>query len=384
MNPDPISYGTPGRLLTALLKEQGWTIRTVATVLSMSESQVKRITADRRKITAELAISLEEIFDVPADDFLTLQKSYDLAKARIAAQPDPGRRTRAQLYGGFPIREMIKRRWIAAEDIMDFAEVEHGLAAFFGVNTPDEIEIPPYAARRSPSAQDMTPAQLAWVRRVRIIAEEMLVRRFSPRMARTAVGKLAALRQQRPEELRHVPRILMDCGIRFVIVETLAKAKIDGACFWLNEQSPVIGMSCRHDRIDNFWFVLRHELEHVIQKHGKVKPMVDIELEGERAGVGMGVDEEERIANEVAAEFCVPAARLSSFIRRKDPFYAEMDMLGFAKLMGVHPGVVVGQLQHKTGRYDLLRRHLVPVRKFVAPTAFVDGWGDVMPVGTDT
>ena len=43
-------------------------------------------------------------------------------------------------------------------------------------------------------------------------------------------------------------------------------------------------MTLRFDRIDNFWFVLRHELEHVIQKHGQSAVMLDVELEGDRCG----------------------------------------------------------------------------------------------------
>jgi len=46
-------------------------------------------------------------------------------------------------------------------------------------------------------------------------------------------------------------------------------------------------MSLRHDRIDNFWFVLRHEIEHVLRQHGRSAAMLDTELEGERALVQM-------------------------------------------------------------------------------------------------
>ena len=87
-----------------------------------------------------------------------------------------------------------------------------------------------------------------------------------------------------PEETRHIPRLMAECGVRFVIVEVLPQAKIDGACFWLDANSPVIGMSARFDRIDNFWFVLRHEIEHVLRKDGMEAEIVDAELEGQRAG----------------------------------------------------------------------------------------------------
>lgn len=380
MATDPASYRTPGQFLSALLKERGWTTQALAVVLGVSEPLVTRLRTDQRRITADLALSLEEVFEVPADDFLNLQNSYDLATARITSQPDPDRRARARLYGELPISEMIKRRWIKAEDARDFTEVERGLSAFFGVSTSDEIEVLPHAAKKTEVDSDVTPVQLTWLHRVRSIAEEMYVKPSTTKLVKAAITKLARLRRH-PEDLRKVPRILLECGIRFAIVETLPTAKIDGVCFWLNERSPIIGMSLRYDRIDNFWFVLRHELEHVVQGHGFERPIIDTELEGESAGTGASVTEEERIANEAAANFCVPTSQLSLFIDRKAPFFAQRDLLGFAKTQGVHPGLVAGQLQHKTGRYDLFRKHLVEVRKFIAPSAAIDGWGDVFPVG---
>ena len=143
MAADPASYRTPGQFLNALLKERGWTTQALAVVLGVSEPLVTRMRTGQRRITADLALSLEEVFGVPADEFLNLQNSYDLATARITAQPDPDRKLRAQIYGKLPINEMIKRRWIKAEDTREFAEVERSLAAFFGVSTPDEIEILP-------------------------------------------------------------------------------------------------------------------------------------------------------------------------------------------------------------------------------------------------
>ncbi len=376
---DEYDVRTPGQLVEALLADRGWTKRTLAIVLGVDESTVNRLASDKQPISAATALALEEVFGAPAERFLELQKSYDLAKARIAARPDPGRKTRAQLFGGLPVAEMIKRGWIDAVDMRDVASIEKALAKFFGVGSPEEIEILPHAAKKTVVGPEVTPAQLAWLYRVRSIANEMIVAPYSEPAMRASVAKLAALRRH-PEEMRKVPRILGECGIRFLLVETLTSAKLDGVCFWLNERSPVIGMTMRHDRVDNFWFVLRHELEHVIQGHGKSAPALDAELEGEKAGIGANIPEEERVANKAAADFCVSKTLLHAFIARKAPFFAERDLLGFSKSLDVHPGIVAGQLQHATGRYDRFRNHLVKVRQFIAPSAIVDGWGDVAPV----
>jgi HTH-type transcriptional regulator/antitoxin HigA len=372
-------FRTPGQLILALLEERGWTKRTLAVVLALGEATITRLTGDKQPVDAKLAVILEEVFGVPAERFLALQKEFDLAHARITMQPDPGRATRAALYGDLPVAEMIKRGWLDAENIRDTKKVETALMRFFGVNRPEDIEILPHAAKKTAVNTEATPAQLAWLYRVKQIAGDMLVGLYSPQAVRAAIPKLHALTGS-PEGVANVPRILAECGIRFVIVESLTSAKIDGVCFWLNDHSPVIGMSLRFDRIDNFWFVLRHECEHVLQGHGKSAAMLDAELEGDRAGTGPGVTDEERVANEAAQEFCVPSALLDAFIARKAPFFSERDMIGFARILKVHPGVLAGQIQRKIGRYDRFRDHLAKVRVLISPNAIKDGWGDVAPV----
>jgi len=372
-------YRTPGQLIQSLLHARGWTQRVLAVVLEMDETAVNRILSGKRPVSAETALALADVFAVPAERFLDLQKTYELAQAEIVFRRDPRRETRALLFGDLPISHMIQRGWIDAKGVRDVDRVESELTRFFGAESADEIEILPHAAKKTSLDSEVSPSQLAWIYRAKQIAGEMLVGRYSQQSVKASVKKLSALLSA-PEEARKVPRILAEAGIRFVIVESVPGAKIDGVCFWLDDRSPVIGMSLRFDRIDNFWFVLRHELEHVIQGHGKSEIMVDAELEGARAGDGLDVPEVERIANVAAAEFCVPQTKLNRFISRKAPFFAERDFLGFCRTLQLHPGIAAGQLQHKTGRYDRFRKHQVKIRSCVSPGAIVDGWGDVAPV----
>lgn len=378
INPD--NYKTPGQLISALLEQREWTKRVLAIVLGMDETLVSRIVADKRPVTVDLAILLEEVFGVRADAFLDLQRSFDLAKARLTTIPDPKRATRAHLFGGLPVSEMVKRGWLpGVEDVRDVPAVEAALTKFFQADSLQEIETLPHAAKRTAVSVEPTPAQLAWIYRVKRLASEMLVPRYTAEGLHYAIIRLRAL-MGAPEEARKVPRILAEAGVRFLIVEALPSTKIDGVCFWLDDNSPVVALTCRLDRVDNFWFVLRHELEHVLLRHGRDRMMLDADLQGQQATSG-AVEHEESIANIAAAEFCVPAAKMESFIARKSPLFHERDILGFANTLGVHPGVVAGQLQHKTGRYDLFRNHLAKIRGYVRPSAIVDGWGDVAPVG---
>lgn len=372
-------HRTPGQLIEALLAERGWSKRTLAVVIGVDEATANRWISDKQPINANIALLLEEVLQTPAERFLELQRDFDLAKARFAKRPDPGRANRAQLFGSLPITTMIKRGWLNADDIRDVPTVEKELVRFFGARSADEIEILPHAAKKTIVHGETTATQLAWLYRVRSIAEDMLVPAYSESKLRDSLAELRRLAVA-PEEARRVPRVLAEAGVRFVIVESLPSAKIDGVCFWLNDRSPVVGMSLRHDRIDNFWFVLRHELEHVLQGHGKTGIILDAELEGERAGTGESVSEEERQANFAAVEFLVPKAKMDAFIERKAPFFSERDLQGFSKTLGVHSGIVAGQLQHRTGRYDRFRQHLASVRQNLISGAAVDGWGNPYPL----
>jgi HTH-type transcriptional regulator/antitoxin HigA len=227
----------------------------------------------------------------------------------------------------------------------------------------------------------LSPAQLAWLFRAKHLAAELSVPSYSDAKLRAAIESLRPLLRG-PEETKHVPSVLSRAGVRYVIVEGLPSNKIDGVCFWLNSTSPVIAMTLRHDRIDNFWFVLRHEVEHVLRGDGKGKELVDIEPDSELDGAVSYVAKGEQIANQAAANFCVARDRLDDFVARVGPYYAKAKIDVFAEAIGVHPGLVVGQL-HKRGvlSYKNLRKFLVHVRGFITETALTDGWGVVPPVG---
>ena len=130
-------FRTPGQLIQALLNERGWSQNVLAIVLGVSPTVVTRMVNAQRPIDAKMALALSETFEISAERFLALQRSYDLAMAEIQTPADPQRAIRAKLYGGLPIREMAERGWISVDDLRDTDRVEKELAAFFcGVVSP--------------------------------------------------------------------------------------------------------------------------------------------------------------------------------------------------------------------------------------------------------
>lgn len=359
----------PGEFIRDELEARGWSQRDLAYILGCPEQAVNMIVSGKRGISPDMAKALGDAFDVSAEYFANLQKAFEMSNARA---PDPSIARRAHLQTTYPVREMIRRGWLEDTDI---GLLETQLMRFFCANDLGEVQHLAHAASKS-DYSETTPTQLAWLYRVRQLAADMPAPPYSETKLRALVADLARYTVD-PEELRFIPHMLAECGIRFIVVETLPNTRIDGVCFWLDDTSPVIGMSTLKDRIDNFWFVLRHELEHVLNGDGMggvTAAIIDSDIDAGRCE-DSDQSEEERLANEAAAHFCVPRDELESFFTRKFPFISEKDVIGFARRIQRHPGIVVGQLQRKMDRYNWLARYKVKVRQHVVTASVVDGWG---------
>jgi HTH-type transcriptional regulator/antitoxin HigA len=361
---------TPGGVVREAMDAKGWSQTDLAFALGTTTAAINQILNNKRSISQNMAVALATALDHPAEMFARIQAEWDV---RNADRPDPGITARSRILSRYPLREMIRRGWIDPE----FGEgsLEEQVCRFFGVDTLDEVPHLTHYAKKTDYSK-IPPPQLAWLFRARQIALEMHPTPYKPSALKDVVETFKTLRDQ-PDSVRHVPRLLFDAGVRFVAVECLPGSQIDGVCFWLDAHSPVIGMSLRFDRIDNFWFVLRHECAHALHGHGKSEIVVDENMELNTSAL----NDDEKIANEEAAEFCVPREHLKSFYLRKNPFFSESDVLAFSKRMKVHPGLTVGQLQRMVNRYDLLRKHLVKIRAHLSGSMMMDGWGDVVPVG---
>jgi HTH-type transcriptional regulator / antitoxin HigA len=365
----PAEVFPPGEFLGEELEEHGWSQAEFAEILGRPAAAVSEIINGKRAITPSTAKELAAALGTSPILWMNLEAAYRLHQT----EEPPGRiAIEAKLRSAYPVRDMIQRGWIEHSETPEV--LESRVLQFFGVESLDQPPELPHAARKGAKLDgydESSPSQLAWLYRVKQMAEAQQVPLYAPSKLREALRELRSL-MIAPEEARHVPRILTEAGVRFVVVEYLPGSKIDGVCFWLNENQPVIGMSLRLDRIDNFWFVLRHEIEHVLNE--------DASLDNDLSLDAPHVSAQEHAANKAAAGFGVPSHVVDDFIARKSPLFSRNRIQDFAKIVGIHPGIVVGQLQHRLDRWDLHRRLLVKIRQHVVPSASTDGYRHVATV----
>ncbi len=354
----------PGEFIRDEIEARGWSQSDLAEILGRPVQAINEIIAAKKAITPETAQGLGDAFGTDAQLWLNLENSWQLSSV---ATEDTGVARRARLFGKGPIREMIRRNWI--KDSKDLDVLESSVAGFFELPS---IDAPPslvFAAKKQ-SYGSISTAQTAWCYRAKQLSETLKAGTYAPNDIGDAIVKFRKLAAS-VEGVRRVPRVLADLGVRFVIVEQLKSTNIDGAAFWLDETSPVIALSMRYDRIDNFWFVLGHELAHIKNN--------DRSVDESLVGTGAQPTEEkpayEKAADEMASTFLISERAMKEFILGNRPKYSKAAIEGFAKRLGVQPGIVVGQLQYrKEISYSHSREMLCPVRVHIINAALTDGW----------
>jgi len=367
----PAEVSPPGRLLKRELDARGWSQTDLAEILGRTVAVVNEIIFGKRGITPETARGLADAFGTSAEFWLNREASYKLSLLR----DDDVVSRRSRLYAKAPIRELIRRHWLEESNNVEVLERE--LLDFLAVDSLDSVPELAHAARKSTHYNERpTVAQQAWLCRARQLSPSAHISQpYSPKRVPALLRELHGLAEA-PENLRLVPRVLSNYGIRFLIIAPLAGTKIDGAAFFQND-FPVVIVSLRYDRIDHFWYTLMHEIGHVWHEDGT---LLDEDIVSDKEMPIRAKPDYEQRADDFASNALIPKDSMNDFILRLRPLFSAIRVQRFAKTMGVHAGIVVGQLQHRAEiKYSNLRRFLVPVRHIIIGSALTDGWGSELP-----
>lgn len=356
---------SPGAVLEEKMKERGWTQTDLAIILGKPQRSISEIINGKKAVTPDTACALAHAFGTTAEFWMQLEGAYRLS---LAEPVSLGIKKRARIYELAPIKDIAKRGWIAQTDNLE--QLESELCTFFGQASLDQEPQVGVSLRTSMDGP-INSAQRAWCVRARHLARAMSVKEYDDRKWDKGLKQLRRLAAW-PENARKTPAVLAEMGVRFVIVEPLPRTRIDGAAFWLDDTSPVVALSVRYDRIDNFWHTLGHELSHIKHRDGEA---LDIDIVGESKPESPRKNEIEDRANEEAAATWIDPEELQSFIVRVGPLYSRERINQFANRLRIHPGVIVGQLQHHGLGYQAFRDALVKIRDFVTAESITDGWG---------
>lgn len=366
----------PGDRIRMELKERGWTQADLARILDRPIPTISQIISGKTSITPETALQLSVAFDTSPETWLLLESNYRLAEA-LKVFEEERIAHRARLFQIAPVKEMQRRGWLSEVDDLDWLEKD--LQKFFRVR--DLAATPPLetATRRSNDCP-MNSAQRAWCYRAMNLGLMTKVKRYRESALDECISRIRTLAAW-PEELRRIPEVLAEAGIRFVVVEPLQKTRIDGAVVWANKSTPILAVSIRYDRIDSFMHTLAHELSHIRHRDGLDSLHVDTDLVGGNRPSPAELSSVELRADREASATWIKTEILDDFCSRVGPLYSKARINQFANSIRIHPGIIVGQLQYRGEiSFSSHRQPLVKIRDIVTATAMTDGWGHTVEV----
>lgn len=311
-----------------------------------SPSKVSEVLARKRPLSLSMIRSLHHGLGIPAD-LLIADHESETGIEGLIENPDEID------YQRFPLREMIARGCFS-----DSLNQVKNISKEMIKSWMSEVDLPKMQTclraplhQRGQRVADQY-ALLAWqvcvIKKAREKYDRFSVKDFDQSLITlswlTKIAKLSACDDKQWPVL--LKEHLADKGILLVIESHFKKTYLDGAAI-LDGKHPVVALTLRHDRLDNFWFALMHELAHVAKHLGNNYQVImdDFDTTNDTSEI-------EREADDMASEALIPKEIWDTAKVRRTANI--MDAVMLARDLEIHPAIVAGRLRNEKKDYRLL------------------------------
>lgn len=322
--PDPVDA------IVFRMEEQGLKQKDLAPLLG-GKNRVSEVLSRKRPLTLAMVRALNHTLKIPVD--------------LLIGEPDASERIEEPAYSDedIPVAHMAKSGWFGEQEatrLTTGAIVQKYLLPERGplyLRQTITFGATPQTNKRN--------LQL-WVGKVRELAESTRANRghWNPGTLNEDFLRYVAKLSWSEQGPRLVKDFLAEKGIALVLLQALPHTKLDGAAMLDALGAPVVGLTVRHDRLDNFWFTLLHELVHV-WKH---LPDKDTAITDESIEEAHEDDAKEAEANRLTRDIFIPRSiwnRSEAFLRP-----SVQSIRDLADKLHISPAIIAGRLRYeKTG-----------------------------------
>lgn len=333
----PIKPPHPIEAIHFRMEQQGLTQRDLVPFIG-SRSKVSEVLARKRPLTLSMIRALHRGLGIPAEVLLQEHPSDVLEETDIE-------------WERFPVREMIVRSWIKGGAFPLREDPEDLVRRFLSPLGRSQSKIYALYRKTLRSARRMDSYALtAWTARVAIRAiEKYPATRYKPETV--TLEFMRELSQLSWSTLGPVlaQEFLERYGIPLIIEPHLPRTHLDGAAIMVEVARPVIGLTLRHDRLDNFWFCLMHELAHLALHLKEEGEGFYDDLDTVRSD-----DPREKEADTLAGEALIPEQvwQNSPARRLRSPEAAQH----LADKLRIHPAIVAGRMRYESRNFRVLNQ----------------------------
>ena len=306
-----------------------------------SRSRVSEILSGKRQLTIEMVRALSEGLGIPAK--VLIQETTQDPKSKY------------QRWDIRLVKLMEERGYFGKMSLKKFDRAELLKNLFSSV----EAQMQPAALLRKTSYRStlLTDKDIlsAWIIRVLRKAKEVKTpTKYKPdTIDLSFIRNFVKLSTQERSPIV-AQKQLKEIGIKLIIEPHLPKTYLDGAVIFTEKDSPVIGLTIRHDRLDNFWFTLAHELAHVGRHYGQNIEIFFDEKIQEENGIEYTAKDKEKEADEWAEEAILPKDKWEISPARITP--SPMAAQSLANELGIDIAVVAGIVQFKHENFYYLHK----------------------------
>jgi HTH-type transcriptional regulator / antitoxin HigA len=338
----------PGDTIADILRSQQIDINGFASAINMDVDIARELIAGNQRISLDIAKALAKALGSTSEFWLKREKQYREKIDESVSVDETSSEELSAWLATLPIADMQKFGWIPKsndpadqiDDALEFFDVR-SISEWRARNEP-RMEV---AAFRTTDRFEANPhAVAAWMRQGEILADKIQCKDWNRAKFEQSLNVVRRLTWFKEPVLflSKLQSICADCGVAVVIVRAPKGCRASGATWFPSPNKAIIIMSFRYLSDDHFWFTFFHEAGHVILHQPNALFLED----------GSDVTrEEEREANEFASSTLIPPEFGSELLSNS---WSAARVLAFARKLGIAPGIVVGQLQH---------RGLVPINK---------------------
>jgi HTH-type transcriptional regulator/antitoxin HigA len=342
LNYQPGVVSPPGATLAELIDERGIAQAELARRMGRPVNAVNEMILGTKEITEDTALELERVLGTPAHFWLAREAQY---RESLARQRDAGRAEgRVEWLDQLPLKQLQAIGALPAGRLTAAfkASLIDPALRFFGVASPEGWEeqygrVQAAFRRANPAKQTDNAAITAWLRLGEIEALSADLPAFSADALQANIPAMRALTTQPAAEIgRELKALCAQAGVVLLFVPPFPGTHVSGVARWLGDR-PLIQLSLLGKWSDVFWFNFFHEVAHIL-KHPKRAVFLD------DASSGVAVEsKEEKEANKFAADVLIAP------VDQRRLGQIDLTLQGvraFASEIKIHPGIVVGSLQH--------------------------------------
>jgi HTH-type transcriptional regulator / antitoxin HigA len=352
---EPRWASAPGETISDCLQRLSISLLAFAGRMETSSESVNQLLRGETPIDRELAERLHRAIGGSVQFWLNRDAQYrdDLRRLHSSQESDDS----VDWLRELPVRDMIEFGWIRRTNHKPELAVE--CLRFF--NAPNvsswrqhnKAVADVVAFRSSRAFESRFGAVVAWLRQGGIEASKIECKPWNAEEFSEGLQEIRSLTRKKHPSV-FVPQLQRLCaqyGVAVVLVRAPTGCPASGATRFVSPTKALLLLSFRYRSDDHFWFTFFHEAGHLLL-HDRSALFVE--------GTDMLSTHEEEEANDFAANTLVPVDRQGEMLRLGGNY---REVMLFARNVGVSPGIIVGQMQHRgclaRNQMNFLKRHFV-------------------------